>query len=236
MADIELYWSPGSCSRVTLIALEEIGEPFRLIYAGGDRAANPGYLAINRKGKVPALVVDGDVLTETPAILTYLARTHPHARLLPNQMPAIEIDALATMAWLASGVHPAVTRLRFPSSVSDDPSGFEAIRRVADANLRMSFEIIEERLAGRDWLYDDWSIVDGYLLWVWFRATGSGMDGTPFPRCADHALRCEQRPTVAAVLDREESEMRRLLAEGLFPLDRPPYQVGRAPRVGQSPT
>jgi glutathione S-transferase len=63
LRDIHLWWHPGSCSRVTLVALEEIGVPFRLTVP---RRPTPEYFAVNPKGRVPALVVDGVVLTETP--------------------------------------------------------------------------------------------------------------------------------------------------------------------------
>ena len=74
------------------------------------------------------------------------------------------------------------------------------------------------------------------MLWLWFRATGSGMDGTPFPRCAEHARRNEARPAVARVLDREELEFSRFVEAGAVPDDIPPHQVGRAPDVSAQRT
>lgn len=234
MPDITLYWHPGSCARVPLIALEEIGAPFELyvIDREGGEDNGPEYRALNPKGKVPTLVVDGHPITENPAIETYLARLFPEAGLLPTGDPLVEIDALSTMAWFSSGVHPPITRQRFPGRFTDDPAETEGIRRVARGQLEDAFGILERRLADRDWLYGDWSIVDGYMLWVWFRATGSGMDGTPFPRCADHARRAEQRPSVARALDREEVEMERITAIYGVPEGMPPYRVGRAPVPG----
>lgn len=78
-------------------------------------------------------------------------------------------------------------------------------------------------------MFDAWSIVDVYLLWLWFRSTGSGMDGSRFPRCADLAIRYEARPAVAKVLDREETEFARLQSEGKIPDYYPAFQVGRSP-------
>src|SRR5690349_4510715 len=85
-----LYYAPGACSMAPHIALEEIGEPFEAIAvslrAGEHQSAE--YLAVNPKGLVPALAVDGErprrVLTEVPAILIHLARRHPEAGLLPD--------------------------------------------------------------------------------------------------------------------------------------------------------
>jgi glutathione S-transferase len=126
-------------------------------------------------------------------------------------------------------VHPPITRQRFPMIFCDDPGAYDSIRKKARAQLEDCFELIEARLADREWLFDDWTILDTYMLWLWFRATGAGMNRSRFPNCADHALRCEARPTVAKVLDREESGWEQLKAEGKVPDFIPAYQVGRAP-------
>jgi glutathione S-transferase len=232
MADVELYWGPGSCARVPFIALEEAGADFTLhvINRFAGEAKSPEYLAVNPKGKVPTLVVDGWILTENPAIQTYIAGAYPEAGLLPTGDERTRLEALSTMAWFASGMHPHVGRLRFPANATaDGPEAYDGIRAASRAELEKGFEILERRLADREWLFGDWSIVDGYMLWLWFRATGSGMDGTPFPRCGEHAMRNEQRPAVARVLDREELDFSRFVEAGSVPEDIPPHQVGRAP-------
>jgi glutathione S-transferase len=187
------------------------------------------YLALNPKGKVPTLVIDGTAYTETPAIVVHLARAHPEAALLPTGNDSVDNDVLATMTWFAADVHPLIARLRFPMSANDDPSSFERTRAVACDGLKRCFAVIESRLSDREWLYRDWTIMDAYLLWLWFRAVGSGMDGSAFPRCAGHARHCEERPSVASALDHEQTEYERLLAAGDAPLNLPPHQVGRAP-------
>jgi glutathione S-transferase len=235
MPGIELVWFPGSCSRVTLIALEEIGVPFTDTVVPRAWANNADYLALNPKGKVPTLVIDGVPFTETMAIVTHLADSYPEARLLPVGNALVDIDVLATMSWFASGLHPLVSRLRFPMFVNDDPSSFDRTRAMAAHGLARCFAILEERLSDREWLYGDWSIVDGYLLWFWFRAVGSGMDGAHLPRCADHAQRCEQRPSVTRALEREETAYASLLASGALRETLPPHQVGRAPAAIVTP-
>jgi glutathione S-transferase len=236
----ELYWSPGTCARVPFVALEEIGEPFRVnvvdrVTGGGTSfkdlvAARQAYSSgVNPKGKVPALASEGQIITENPALLTYLAGRHPEVGLLPNGSPKLEREALELMSWFAAGIHPAITRQRFPMAFCDEPGAFDSVRKKGRALLEENFAILEKRLAGREWLFDDWTIVDAYLLWLWFRATGAGMDRGAFPGCAAHALRCEARPTVAKVLDREESEWKLFEEAGGVPDFIPPYQVGRAP-------
>jgi glutathione S-transferase len=226
----ELFWFPGTCSRVTLIALEELGIEFTTTTVPWNWADDRGHLARNPKGKVPTLLIDGDALTENPAILTYLHGLHPQKGLLPDGTPLERSEVLATMSWFAAGIHPLVARMRYPMSVNDDPAGFTRTRELAGARLTRCFEVLEARLQDRQWLYGDWTALDGYQLWLWFRAVGAGFDGGRFPRCADHANRCEQRPSVARALDREEAEYTRLAAANALPATLPPYQAGRAPR------
>ena len=239
MPTIDLYWAPGSCARVPFIALEHAGVPFELHvlnrYAGDFQTAE--FRAVNPKGKVPVLVLDGEVITENPVIQIVLARTFPEARLLPTGDERIVTEAMSTMAWFASDIHPAVARQRFPASfaygdmtaVTDGDATLEGIRLAARKDLEKSFAILEARLADRDWLFADWSIIDAYMLWLWFRAVGSGMDPAPFPRCADHARRNEARPAVARVLDREAAELANFTQAGTVPASPPPFQVGRVP-------
>ena len=227
MPGYRLYWYPGSCARVPFVALEEIGTGFEPVFV--DRMVeDASFLEVNPKGRVPVLAVDGRPITEIPAILFYLAQRHPEAALLPDD-PARRIDALATLSWLGAAVHSAVARLRWPSEYSDDSAGLDGVRGAARRQLERSLAIVEGRLRGRDWLYGAWSIVDVHLLWVWFRAVGTGVDGSAYPRYAALAARCEERPSVARVLDREARELARLREAGLLPEGLPPHEGGRVP-------
>jgi glutathione S-transferase len=231
VADYELYWFPGTCARVAFVALEEIGAPFKVnvpdLVAERDQVRK-----VSPKGRVPVLVSDEGVVTENPVLLPFLARRHPEASLLPTGDPLVERDVLETMAWFASAVHPRITRLRFPIYSCKMESAWPSIKEAAATELAENFELIEQRLEAREWLFGDWSIVDVYLLWLWFRAAGSGMDFSRFPRTADLASRCQERPTVAKVLDREEAEWARLEKEKDFPPGFfPAFQVGRAPTL-----
>lgn len=226
-----VFWSPGSCARVTLVALEETGAPYaHRPLPRGDRAAMEEYIrAINPKGKVPALVADGRVLTETPAIQIYLHHRFPGARLLPEDSDA-SLDALVLMSWFAAGVHPMINRSRFPMFTSAIPDCFDSIRQTACDDLRRSFELIEGRLAdGRTWLFDRWTIVDAYLLWLWFRAVGSGLTGDEFPCVDSLARRCQTRSTVARILDREVDVYSALRRVGNAIPGAPPLQAGWLP-------
>ena len=227
-----LYWYPGTCARVPYVALEEIGEPFEAVLE--DRMAErPEYLLINPKGSVPTLMIDDQPLTENAAIQTYLARRHPEAKLLPLGDIDTETRVAEMQSWFASSLHPLVRQLRFPRWFSDDPAAHDSLRAKAVPALQRAFTTLEGRLAVREWLFGDWSIVDVHLLWLWFRATGSGLDGSPFPRLADHAARSEARPSVARVLEREESELAALREAGKVPAWVLPFQAGHAPAFDQ---
>ena len=162
-AMIELFWYPGTCARVPFIALEEIGAAYetRLVRLL-DRDERAAYERdVNPKSRVPALRIDGRLITENPAIQTYLARRYPGARLLPED-PDEALDALVLMSWFAAGIHPVITRTRFPMFVCDRAESHDDIRRRGREALAASFAILEARLSDRPWLFGDrWSIVDG---------------------------------------------------------------------------
>lgn len=229
MSEYRLYWYPGTCARVPYVALEEIGRPYEVVLVDkfGDSSE---YLAINPKGKVPALVTGEHTITENPAIQTFLARRHPEARLLPAGDPMIEVEVLETISWFAAGIHPHITRLRYPILFTESREAFGSIQDMARQQLVRCFSILEARLRDRQWLFGDWSLADVHMLWLWFRATGSGMDGSAFPCCVEHAARCEVRPSVATVLRHEEDAYRRLREAGRVPEGMPDFPVGHAPR------
>ena len=95
MPELKLFVAPNTCARVPTIALEEIGVPFNteLIRTAAGQQSSPEYLAVNPKGKVPALLIDGQPLTENVAILRWLNRTYPEAKLLPK--PGRELEHMA---------------------------------------------------------------------------------------------------------------------------------------------
>ena len=109
---LTLYYWPGASSVIPHVALEEIGAPYELKLVNLAKGEHKGaaYLKINPRGKVPALSIDGDVLTENVAILTYLAKQFPDARLLPQDLPE-EAQCISTLAWFASAVHPTFAHI-----------------------------------------------------------------------------------------------------------------------------
>ncbi|WP_414447034.1 glutathione S-transferase family protein [Burkholderia sp. 22PA0099] len=205
-----LYYSPEACSLAAHIALEETGEafePVRVALADGEQRS-AAYLAINPKGRVPVLVDNGFVVTELPAILLYIARRFPHARLWPEDVQD-QARCAEWIAWCASGLHETFGHLRRPERFADSDA---ARREVADkgrASSRVVWEGVERKLASS---HDPWaagteySVADACLLtfWIWGRAKTLQYDmPRDFPVWTALAKRIAQRDAVRRALERE---------------------------------
>lgn len=224
--ELMLYFSPGACSRVPLIALEEIGCPFEarvVAFMRGDHR-QPAYLALNPAGKVPTLVVDNAPIGQNSAILICLAQLFPDVGLLPtHDEPVAAAQAMAQLVWFSADLHPLVTRIRMPHFFCDLPGGPERVRAMGKEGMAFQLRSINERLAQQPWLLGDgWSVLDAYLYWVWFRITGAGFDPTSFAALANHTARMEQRPAVKRALQREAEAEATLAELGLaVPMPKP---------------
>jgi Glutathione S-transferase len=216
-----LYFAPGTCARVSMTALEEIGEPFetRLIaFMKGDHRA-PEFLAVNPSGKVPALVTDEGVITQNSAILWYLAARYPQANLLPRpSSPMAEAQLIRQLSHFSADLHPLVTRIVVPFTIVGSPEAQAQLRESGLQGISFHLRVIEQTLADRPWLLGErWSALDAYLGWVWFRITGAGFDGAAFPCIADHYARLNERPAVQRCIAREAAAQADLVARGLAP-------------------
>ena len=218
MTDTVLYAAPGSCSRVPCIALEEIGLPFEyrpVVFMKGEHKA-PDYKRLNPKGKVPCLVIDGEPLTENVAILSYVNKQFPEAGLLPQAANDLEqTRQLADLCFCAATLHPLVTRIRMPQFFAA-PDAARSVFEAGCEAMHEYFQLIEQRLAGNSWWYGDiWSVMDGYLNWIFWRVDGANFPTSGYPRFCDHAMRVEQRPAVQRALAREQAAQAELEAKGL---------------------
>ena len=210
--------APGTCARVTCIALEETGTEFetRLIRFMKGEHKSTDFKAINPKGKVPALVIDGEALTENVAIITYLAGRYPGAHLMPTASDEVEkARLLADLCFCAATLHPIVTRIRMPHFFATEDVA-KTVWEKGCASMTEYFELINNRLDGQPWWYgDQWSAMDAYLYWVYWRVEGANFDTDPYPNYQAHAARMEERPSVQRALAREASMQEQLESEGL---------------------
>ena len=196
------YYAPQSCALATHIVLALTGHPHqavRLDFKAGQQRS-PDYLAINPKGRVPALVTPRGVLTETPALLLYLAQRHPDAGLAPLDDPFALAELQAVTAWLCSTVHVAHAHRPRAYRWADDPAAQAAMQAKVPQNMAECFDWIESSVLRGPWVMGDrLSIADPYLYTVSGWLAGDGVDIARFPRVADHRARMQALPAVQQV-------------------------------------
>ena len=197
---LALYYAPNACSLVPYVTLTEGGAPFevRPLNFGKAQHMTPEYLQVNPKHKVPALVIDGTVLTENVAIQMWIARHFPAANLLPAE-PMEELQAISLLAWCASGIHPFLSRINSPARVCDLPGAEESVRRLAQQQLFENYRIADDKLAGREWFFDHFTAVDAHFFWCFRRGTQFNLDLSQFKNCLAHFERMQERPSVRKV-------------------------------------
>jgi glutathione S-transferase len=200
---LKLFYARGSCSLAPHIALEEAGADYELAAIStreGDQRT-PDYLAINPKGRVPALVTNRGVLTETPAILAYVAQTYPAARLAPLDDPFAFAQAQAFNSYLCSTVHVAHAHRHRGYRWADAPEALAELTRKAPETVAACFQLIEdELLAGPYVLGDAYSVCDAYLFTLADWLEGDGVDPRRFAKVHEHRERIRARPAVRKVL------------------------------------
>jgi glutathione S-transferase len=203
---LKLFYALGSCSLASHIALEEAGADYEAVAMStkdGDQR-KPEYLAINPKGRVPALVTDRGVLTETPAILAFVAQSYPAARLAPLDDPFAFAEAQAFNSYLCSTVHVAHAHKHRGYRWTDDPVAQAAMTAAVPKNEIACFQLIEDGMLAGPWVLGEaYSICDPYLFTLAGWLEGDGVDIRRFPRLAEHSDRVRARPAVRKVLAQE---------------------------------
>lgn len=207
---LTLFYSPGACSLASHIALEESGLAFeaRRVDFGTAEQRSPDYLKINPKARVPALVEDGFVVTETPAILRYIARKAPDAGLWPDD-PRAEAACAEWCAWCSSGLHVAYAHIRRAERYATSEAAKDEVIEKGRAATRDVWEQVERKLAASasPWaLGERYSVVDAYLFvfWNWGRGQVLGYDmARDFPAWTAQASALGERPAVRRALERE---------------------------------
>lgn len=204
MATLKLYMTPGSCSTGIHIILEELDEIFEAyvvnLPAGDHFKAD--YVAINPKSTIPTLVRgDGTALTEVPAIAYWLARTHPRARLWPEDVES-ETRALEAMAYIVGTIHgQGFARIFATPTFARNPADHDAVRQLGRDIVEKGFAILDAALAKQDYIAGMFSVADPILFYVAFWADKTNI---PLPEhVAAHYRRMLARPAVQRVL-REE--------------------------------
>jgi glutathione S-transferase len=205
MTALLLYIIPGTCSLCPHILLEQIGEPFEVRTL--DRAANeqrsPTYLSINPRGKVPALVAEGRVVTENVAIQAFLADRFPTAGLAPEEAFA-RAEWLAYITWLSNSVHPAFRRFRRPELSTTEAGGHAGVAESGRQEFQAALREIDERLGHDRWACGaTLTTADAYtfVFELWGRL--AGFEAAQLPNIKRHLADMHALPAVRRALDRE---------------------------------
>ncbi len=203
---LKLFYAAGTCALASHIALEEAGAEYdavRLDFRTNDQR-KPEYLAINPKGRVPALVTDDGILTETPAILAFVAQSFPSAALAPTADPFAFARVQAFNSYLCSTVHVAHAHRMRGYRWADDPAAIEEMRRKVPATVGECFDLIDREMIEGPWVMGGaYTVCDLYLfaLAQWLEA--DGVNPARLPKIRDHRRRMSERPAVKKALAEE---------------------------------
>ena len=203
---LKLFYAANTCALASHIALEEAGaqyETVRLSFSSDDQR-KPEYLAINPKARVPSLDTGDGVLTETPAILAFIAQSFPKAKLAPLQDPFAFARVQAFNCYLCSTVHVAHAHRMRGYRWVDDSAAIEAMKKKVPASVSECFGLIERTMFEGPWVMGEtYTICDPYLFTLaqWLEA--DGVDLARLPKIREHRTRVSERPAVNKALAAE---------------------------------
>jgi glutathione S-transferase len=203
---LTLYYAPATCALASHIALEQAGADYRTerVDFKSSQQRSPEYLKLNPKGRVPALVTEQGVLTETPAILLYIAQCFPQAKLAPFDDPWALAQLNAFCSYLCSTVHVAHAHGRRGARWADDPAAIEAMKAKVPQTVGDGFAMIEAEYLQGPWAMGErYSIADPYLYTLATWMEGDGVDPARFFKVAAHRARMAALPAVQKVLAAE---------------------------------
>lgn len=194
---MKLYYAKGTVALATHITLLECGAEFEAIEVDFAAAEQTGanYLAVNRKGRVPTLITDHGTLTETPAILAYLAQIYPAQNLALIDDPFAFARIQSLNSYLCSTVHVAHAHKGRGNRWTDDPSAITAMQARVTQNMADCFQLIEDEILVGPWAMGErYCIADPYLFTVTRWAVRDDVDIAQFPKVAEHFAHMKERP------------------------------------------
>jgi len=206
---LKLYYAAGTCALAPHIALEEAGAVYdtaRLDFRQNDQR-KPDYLAINPKGRVPSLATAQGVLTETPAILAYIAQRFPAAHLAPVDDAFAFAQVQAFNSYLSSTLHVAHAHRLRGHRWADDPAAIQAMKQKVPESVGDAFKLLEATMFKGPWVMGErYTVCDPYLFTVARWMEGDGVDPAQFPALLAHRQRMAERPAVVRALAQQAAE------------------------------
>ncbi|HTH97892.1 MAG TPA: glutathione S-transferase C-terminal domain-containing protein [Stellaceae bacterium] len=199
---MKLYYSPGACSIGIHVLLEEAGKPYsaQVVSLPNQEQYGDVYKAINPKSKVPTLERDdGSVLTEFPAIATWIALTNPEKKLLPEDVDG-KVRALEVMDYCVATIHMQGFARQFrPANFGPNEADHDKVKARGREIMDKGFALMNQKLAGKDYVLGNFSIADAALFYVEFWAANRFKLELP-EHCAAHYRRMIARPAVAKAI------------------------------------
>ena len=205
---LKLYYAPNTCALATHIALEEAGADFETVRVDFSKHEQRGadYLELNPKGRVPALVTEQGILTETPALLLYVCQLFPDAGLAPLDQPFALARLQAFNSYLCSSLHVAHAHRMRGARWADDPAAFKAMQDKVPQSVGEGFALIENDMLQGPWVMGaDYTIADLYLFTLAQWLEGDGVELAKLPRVLAHRARVAERPATARAIATERA-------------------------------
>ncbi|GHA62514.1 glutathione S-transferase [Amylibacter ulvae] len=199
---MKLYHNPQTIALASLIAMHETGAKFEtiLVDIGAAAQQSPEYLGINPKGRVPALITDNGIITETIAILGYLATMFPAAKLTPTD-PYQFAKMQEFNSYLASTVHVNHAHKLRGGRWATQESSFNDMRAKIAQNMLECFQLIEREYLRGPWVMgNQYTIADPYLFAISRWLTGDGVDMNALPAITKHSAAMNERAAVKRAL------------------------------------
>ena len=201
-----LYYAPHTCSLASHIALEDAGAAYELnridFVKSEQQSAN--YVAINPKARVPVMTTPRGRLTETPAILVFIAQSFPDARLAPLTDAFAFAEMQSFNSYLCSTLHIAHAHRMRGHRWADDPASFADMQRKVPQTVGACFELIEKYMLKGPWVMgEDYTIADPYLFTLAQWLEQDGVDPSRIPRVIEHRARMMEMTNVKKAIDQE---------------------------------
>jgi len=197
---MKLYYSPGACSLAPHIILQELGLEFDLVQVdlyNKKTEFGDDFYEVSPHGRVPALqIANEDVLTESVAVLQYIADQHPKAGLAPDSGTFERAKLQEALNFLTSDVHKAFGPLF--------AGGSDAEKQLAVQDIDSKLGYINKQLAGSEYLVGEtFSIADAYLFVLTSWTIPTGMDLNKWPNLAAYFGRIASRTSVINAMQAE---------------------------------
>jgi glutathione S-transferase len=203
---LTLYFAKGACSMASHIALADAGAEYdaKRVDFSKNVQQSPDYLAINPKGRVPALVTPHGTLTETPAILGYIAQSFPKANLAPLDDPFAFAQMQSFNSYMCSTVHVAHAHRVRGTRWVDDETSLADMKRKVPQNITACFDLIERQMIKGPWVMgEQYTVADPYLFTLARWMEGDSVDIKTFPRIFEHQTRMAERASVKKTMAAE---------------------------------